>query len=108
MLPIVPFLAWTGGIAAGAQVARGLVRGTGALLRGETGSGLVELADGIVSPVRTAASQVGRLGGDLVCTVFGVLVPQTPRRLPTESVPRIGSGRRGVDATVPAGNGLHF
>jgi len=106
MLPIVPFLAWTGGIAAGAQVARGIVRGTGALLRGEAGTGLVELADGIVSPVRTAASQVGRLGGDLVCTVFGVLVPQTPRRLPTESVPRIASSKRRLEDALSSENGL--
>jgi len=105
MLPIVPFLAWTGGIAAGAQVARGLVRGTGALLRGETGTGLVELADGIVSPVRNAASQVGRLGGDLLGTVVSVLMPAP--RLPLELSPRIPQSRRQPDAALSSGNGLH-
>jgi hypothetical protein len=71
MFPIIPILAWTGGIAAGAQVAGGVVRGMGELVRGRPGAALLEVADGCVAPLRTACQEVSRLGHDVYMAVLG-------------------------------------
>src|SRR5271165_2620853 len=75
MIPIIPFLAWTGGIAAGAQVVGGVVRGVGQLVRGHPGKAIVEVASGVVAPVRTACEQLGKLGGDVYTAVVGATSP---------------------------------
>ena len=72
MFPILPFLAWTGGITAGAQVARGVVRGVGCLVRGQPMDALIQVADGLAAPVRSACEHLAKLGGDVVGTVIGV------------------------------------
>ena len=71
MFPILPILAWTGGIAAGAQVAGGVVRGAGELVRGRPGSALLQVADGCVAPLKTACSCLSELGHDVYTAVLG-------------------------------------
>ncbi|MBL8794859.1 MAG: hypothetical protein JNM56_13200 [Planctomycetia bacterium] len=70
MVPIIPILAWTGGVAAGAQVLGGIVRGTGELVRGRPGSAMLEAADGLVAPFKTTCFEVSKLGKDLVDVVL--------------------------------------
>jgi hypothetical protein len=64
MFLIVPFLAWTGGIAAGAQVARGLVRGGLQLTQNR------EVLAGFAAPVVSAYEQIGRLGSEVACALI--------------------------------------
>jgi hypothetical protein len=71
MFPIIPILAWAGGIAAGAQVAGGVVRGMGELVRGRPGAAMLEVADGCVAPLRTACHEVSKLGHDVYMAVLG-------------------------------------
>ena len=71
MFPIFPILAWTGGIAAGAQVAGGVVRGVGELVRGRPGSAVLEVAGGCVAPLKMACQEVSKLGHDVYQTVLG-------------------------------------
>jgi len=78
MFPILPILAWTGGVAAGAQVVGGFVRGAGQLARGRPGEALIEVADGLASPLRMAVEQVGKLGGDVVVAFMGTVQPEVP------------------------------
>jgi hypothetical protein len=94
MFPIIPILAWTGGIAAGAQVAGGVVRGVGELVRGRPGSAVLEVAGGCMAPLKLACHEVSKLGHDVYQTVLGpwqrepvtepdgpvVWQPQRPRR----------------------------
>jgi hypothetical protein len=70
MFPIIPILAWTGGIAAGAQVAGGFVRGVGELVRGRPGAAMLHVADGCVAPLRMACTEVSRLGHDAYIAVL--------------------------------------
>ena len=71
MFPIIPILAWTGGLAAGAQVAGGVVRGVGELVRGRPGAAVLEVAGGCVAPLKTACHEVSKLGHDVCQTVLG-------------------------------------
>jgi hypothetical protein len=56
------YLAVVGGAAAGAQVARGAVRGAGRLVRGDPRGALTEVAGGLAAPVVSAVHQFSRLG----------------------------------------------
>ena len=51
------YLAVAGGASAGAQVARGVVRGAARLARGDARGALVEAAGGLAAPVVTAVHQ---------------------------------------------------
>jgi hypothetical protein len=107
MIPILPFLAWTGGIAAGAQVVGGFVRGAGQLARGYPGRALVEVADGLASPVRMAIEQVGKLGGDVLDAVVGYSVPELPLPPDLQPSPRRRRRRdRSAPSKMPSLNGL--
>ena len=57
---IATYLAVFGGAAAGAQVARGAVRGAARLARGDTKGALAEAAGGLAAPVASAARQAQR------------------------------------------------
>jgi hypothetical protein len=103
-LPILPILGWTGGVAAGAQLAGGFVRGAGYLARGRPGLAMMEVADGFVSPFRMTVHHVGKLGADVVDTLVGLAwapYPQVPPNLGTPS-PR----RRRRAAQKPVLNGV--
>ena len=96
MVPIIPFLAWTGGIAAGAQVMGGVVRATGELVRGRPSSALLEVAGGVVAPVKSAAAEVSKLGHDVFMAVMKPWrEPETEAAEPkeTEEVSN-GNGKR--------------
>lgn len=62
MFPIVPILAWVGGVTAGCQVLQGVVRGTGELVRCRPGSAIAEVANGCMAPVNSALYEMSRLG----------------------------------------------
>src|SRR5262249_41233445 len=70
MFPIVPFVMWVGGVAAGAQVAGGVVRGVGELVRGRPGSALIQGADGFAARVVTACKEFSKLGHDVYDAVM--------------------------------------
>jgi hypothetical protein len=59
------YLAATGGAAAGAQVARGAVRGVARFVRGDVPGALAETAGGLIAPVVTAAHQFSHLGAEV-------------------------------------------
>ena len=71
MIPIIPILAWTGGIAAGAKAVGSVVRGVGELVRGRPMAGLVQLAGGLFAPLQLVFEQCNQLGGDLYDAVMG-------------------------------------
>lgn len=62
MFPIVPILAWVGGVTAGAQVLQGVVKGAGELVRCRPGSAITEVANGCMAPVNSALYEMSRLG----------------------------------------------
>lgn len=70
MFPLIPFLAWTGGIAAGAQVAGGAVRAVAALANGQPRAALLRVAGGLAAPVRTAWQELGQLKDEIVDAVL--------------------------------------
>ena len=71
MIPIIPILAWTGGIAAGARIASGVIRGVGELVRGRPRSALVQVAGGLVSPLAMVCGELRDLGGDIYTAAMG-------------------------------------
>jgi hypothetical protein len=79
-------LAVVGGIAAGAQVARGAVRGAALLARGDGRGALVEVAGGLAAPVVSAVHQLSQLAEEvcqsataLTADVGHKFVPATAR-----------------------------
>src|SRR5271156_170340 len=97
MIPIIPILAWTGGIAAGAQVAGGVVRGVGQLVRGRPLAAAVEVVDGLVGPVRLACEGLSKLGQDAYTAVMGRSVGMSH----TEAPPRKPRRRKLPPAPLP-------
>lgn len=69
MFPIIPFVAWVGGISAGAQIATGVVKGVKEVCRGRPVAGLVEVADGVAAPILTACNEVSKLGHEIFLAV---------------------------------------
>jgi hypothetical protein len=97
MVPIVPYLLWTGGVAAGASVAGGFVRGVGELVRGRPGAALAEMFDGLGGPVRLACKEIGKLGSDAYHAVVGRGQPELdtePEPLPEPPAPAVAQRRR--------------
>ncbi len=66
------YVAVAGGIAAGAQVGRGITRGVFRLLQGDPRGALAEAAGGLAAPALTAANQLYLLGQE-VCLSAVVL-----------------------------------
>ena len=64
----VAYLVVAGGVTAGIQVGRGVVRGAGKLIDGEPKAALREVGAGLVAPVRSACDQVRSLGDDVWAT----------------------------------------
>jgi hypothetical protein len=97
------YLAVAGGVAAGAQVARGAVRGASRLVRGDPRGAAVEVAGGVAAPVVSAVHQLSRLGGD-VCQAVASLTAEVRAKarpggapVPPTSPPR----RRRSPAAAP-------
>ncbi len=63
------YLAAAGGASAGAQVARGAVRGAAKLFRGDVRGALAEAAGGLAAPVVTAVAQFSGLAADVCKSV---------------------------------------
>jgi len=105
MLPILPILGWTGGVAAGAQMVGGFVRGAGYLAHGRPGLAMREVVDGIVSPFRLAVQQVGKLGADVVDTLVGLAMPPFPHMPPNLATPPARRRRR-AQQVKPVLNGM--
>jgi hypothetical protein len=59
------YLAVAGGISAGLQVSRGVVRGTGRMLAGDPKGALAEVTAGVVAPVAQVYREVGKLTIDV-------------------------------------------
>lgn len=72
MVPFIPILAWAGGVAAGAKLASGMVRSAKALVHGQPGAALVELAGAVAAPVQMAGEELRHLGKEIVGAVLGV------------------------------------
>ena len=66
------YLAITGAISAGLQVARGVVRGVGRLIEGDPRGAVVEVAGGLVAPVRTVYNEACKLGADVFAVAGGI------------------------------------
>lgn len=86
MVPIIPVLAWAGGIAAGAKMAGGVVRSAKALVHGQPGAALVELAGAVAGPVQMAGEELGKLGKEIVGAVLGVRHDQLEDREAADAV----------------------
>jgi hypothetical protein len=104
MLPVLPLVGWIGGIGASAQVVSGVVRGVGRLTRGRPGAALVEVAGGLVAPLRSTCRHLAELGGDMADAILGTEEPETV----SEPAPTPSRRRRRARATVlsmPSVNG---
>lgn len=86
MFPIA-FVVWAGTVAASAQVASGLVRCAGKLVRGHPVDAFVQLADGLAGPITLACQEVSRLGKDVY---EAVMAPWTDE--PKEATEPVASG----------------
>jgi hypothetical protein len=102
---VTSYLAVAGGIAAGAQVARGAVRGAGRLAQGDARAALAEVAGGLAAPLVAASHQLHQLGGDVVRSAEALSdgLRQRSRPSATPAVPRVRSRRRAPAAAVANG-----
>jgi hypothetical protein len=79
---LTAYVVVAGTFTAGVQVARGVVRGAGKLIAGDTRGALAEAAAGAVAPVMSVYDQVCKLGED-VCRAAGALVAQDDGQVAT-------------------------
>ena len=71
MFGLIRFVAFFGGVAAGAQLASGIVRGVKEVCRGRPVAGLIEVADGMAAPILTAVTEVSKFGKEVYDAVRG-------------------------------------
>jgi hypothetical protein len=71
MFGLIRFVAFFGGVAAGAQLASGIVRGVKLVCRGQPVAGLIEVADGMAAPILTAVTEVSKFGKEVYDAVRG-------------------------------------
>ena len=78
----VGYLAVTGGITAGLQVARGLVRASARVVEGDRKAALAEAVGGFVAPVTTALAQGLCLGHDALAAARALVgEPDLPHEM---------------------------
>ena len=65
-------LPYTGGVSAGLQVARGVVRGVTRLFEGEPRAAVGEVVGGLVAPVASAIGQSRKLTGEIYDAVRAI------------------------------------
>ena len=82
------YLAVAGGASAGAQVARGVVRGAARLARGDVRGALAETAGGLAAPVVTAVGQFSQLGADVYKSVVSLTAEVRQNARPVADPPR--------------------
>ncbi len=68
----IKYLVVTGGVSAGLQVTRGLVRATGQLLQGQPRAALGEALGGLAAPALRVYTEAVRLGGDVWDAAWGI------------------------------------
>jgi hypothetical protein len=102
MFSLLRVIGWVGGIGAGAQVAGGIVRAVGKLARNRPGAAVIEVADGLMAPVRTACQNMVKLAGEAVDLVMRADEP-APEPPTTFSTPPCGQRTTGL--SMPSMNG---
>ncbi len=70
----IKYLVVTGGVSAGLQVTRGLVRATGQLLQGQPRAALGEALGGLAAPALRVYTEAARLGSDVWDAAWGLTV----------------------------------
>jgi hypothetical protein len=68
----IKYLVVTGGVSAGLQVTRGLVRASGRLLHGQPRAALGEALGGLAAPALRVYTEAVRLGGDVWDAAWGL------------------------------------
>lgn len=101
MAPVLIYLGYVGGTAAGLQVARGVIRGAGQLACGHPGAALVEVACGVVAPLRSVYDETCKLGGDALDAILNLMANP-----PSPAPPRPKRRRRAAAAPVVSVNGV--
>lgn len=71
MIPIIPILAWSGGIAVGVKVVGGVVRSAGQAARGRPAAALVQVAEAVASPATLVYEQLRDLSQDVRVAFWG-------------------------------------
>jgi hypothetical protein len=104
MLPVLPLVGWIGGIGASAQVVAGVVRGVGRLRRGRPGAAFIEMADGLVAPLRSTCRHLAELGGDVADAILGTEEPVTVSA-PVQTPTRRRRRARATVLSMPSANG---
>jgi hypothetical protein len=98
------YLAVAGSTAAGAQVARGAIRGVTRLAKGDARGALIEVAGGLAAPVVTAAHQLTELGNEVGRSATTLTAELRERRKGREpSMTRIPVRHRRVPAPTAKG-----
>jgi hypothetical protein len=85
MFPLIRFVAFFGGVAAGAQVATHCVRAVKEVCNGRPVNGLIEVADAFAAPILTACTEVSRFGKEVYDAVASPWAEQ-PNEQRTESM----------------------
>ncbi len=85
MFPLIRFVAFFGGVAAGAQVATHCVKAVKEVCNGRPVNGLIEVADAFASPILTAMNEVSRCGHEVYLAVTSPWTEQSNEQ-PKESV----------------------
>jgi hypothetical protein len=99
------YLAVLGGATAGAQVARGAVRGAGRLVRGDPRGALTEVAGGVAAPVVSAFHQFSRLGGDVCQSAAALTAEARHRTTRPDAAPPANSPRQRKRGPAAAASG---
>jgi hypothetical protein len=102
MFTLFRLVGWVAGIGAGAQVAGGVLRAVGKLARDRPGAAVIEVADGLLAPVRSACQHVVELAGDAVDLVTRAEAP-VPEPPPAFRTPP--HGQRSTGLSMPSANG---
>jgi hypothetical protein len=69
---VMMYLAVTGGVSAGLQVTRGVVRGVTRLIEGEPRAAVGEVIGGVVAPVASVLNQGSKLTGEICGAVLTI------------------------------------
>src|ERR1700737_2722242 len=92
----VAYLAVAGGLSAGLQVTRGVIRGVTRLIEGEPRAAVGEVVGGFVAPVATAIDQAGKLSGE-VWTAMVAISTSGEEATPDWRAPRWRTGPATTD-----------
>src|SRR5271170_1113927 len=102
MFTLFRLVGWVAGIGAGAQVAAGVLRAVGKLARDRPGTAVVEVADGLLAPVRSACQHVVEMAGDAADLVRRTEAPVSEPSPTFRTPPR---GQRSTGLSMPSVNG---